>query len=215
MEIKTAIDIYLGKLGVKERYASFDYCYGYFYSFYKNGLSKLADKEHLEKSCLQLCFYLASWGMYRASAPSFKKSIKIYEPIIKAISKMNPKYWEIDVGNYSENWELLLECKEEIKQNLDPDQKHSETLITKIMLGVFANTPAFDTNFIRSFGIKKLDEKSINQIREFYTEHQDAIDSHDIKAFDFLTGQNTGPRYTKAKIIDMYGFIDGRNKKTK
>ena len=46
-----------------ERYSSFDYCYNYFHLFHKeNKLSELANKRNLQMSCLQIGFYLASWG---------------------------------------------------------------------------------------------------------------------------------------------------------
>jgi hypothetical protein len=36
--------------GQNYRYASFDYCYNYFYSFYKNNkIKEIANKENLEK----------------------------------------------------------------------------------------------------------------------------------------------------------------------
>jgi len=61
-----------------ERYASFDFCYNYFYSFYKeNRLSELANGQNLQTSCLQIGFYLASWGMMRGSSFLLEKSVKI------------------------------------------------------------------------------------------------------------------------------------------
>lgn len=96
-------------------------------------------------SCLQLGFYLASWGMMRGSSFLLEKSVKNYKTLIIAISKMNPKLWEIDVDKYDdENINLLLNCKQQIVEVLGEMNKPSDTLITKIMLGVFANTPAFD-----------------------------------------------------------------------
>lgn len=58
-----------------ERLASFDYCYNYFYLFYKKGkISELASKENLQTSCLQLGFYLASFGTMRGSTFLIKKA---------------------------------------------------------------------------------------------------------------------------------------------
>ncbi len=49
-----------------ERYASFDYCFNYFQSFRELGnISALAGPANVQLSCLQLGFYLASWGMLR------------------------------------------------------------------------------------------------------------------------------------------------------
>ena len=46
-----------------KRHVSYDFCYNYFQSF-KN---KEEIKDNMELSCLQLGFYLASWGLYRGS----------------------------------------------------------------------------------------------------------------------------------------------------
>ena len=45
------------------RYASFDYCFNHFQEAHEAGeTAQLADEDHLLLSCLQLGFYLASWG---------------------------------------------------------------------------------------------------------------------------------------------------------
>jgi hypothetical protein len=50
------------------RYASFDYCFNYFQEARESGdTAQLADGEHRMLSCLQLGFFLASWGMMRGS----------------------------------------------------------------------------------------------------------------------------------------------------
>ena len=197
-----------------ERYASFDFCYNYFYSFYKrNKLDELADEKNLQISCLQLGFYLASWGMMRGSSFLLEKSIKNYKNLIITISKMNPKLWEIDVDNYDEeNIKLLLNCKKQIIEVLGKENKPSDILVTKIMLGVFANVPAYDGNF-KKF-LKKnqycqtFNKISLNQIKIFYEENKEIFDSFEIPTFDFLTSSGTNNIYTKAKLIDMCGFMD-------
>ena len=200
-----------------ERYASFDFCYNYFYSFYKeNKLSELANKDNLQMSCLQIGFYLASWGMMRGSSFLLEKSVKNYSNLIIAISEMPPKLWKIDVDSYNdENISLLLDCKKEIIDTLGKDNKPSDTLVTKIMLGVFANVPAFDDYFKKFLKKNKycqtFNKTSLNQIKKFYLENKDVFDSFEIYTFDFLTSNDTNYIYTKAKLIDMCGFIDGQN----
>ena len=122
MDVKKSINQFLEGNGKNkgrkpdERYASFDFCYNYFYSFYKrNKLNELPDGKNLQTSCLQLGFYLASWGMMRGSSFLLEKSVKNYKNLIVTISKMNPKLWEIDVDTYDEdNIKLLLNCKQQI-----------------------------------------------------------------------------------------------------
>lgn len=99
-----------------ERYSSFDFCYNYFHSFYKKDkIHELSNSVNLEKSCLQLGFYLASWGMMRGSSFLLEKSVRNYSDLIILISKMPSKMWEIDVDQYSsDNLELLLDCKKRL-----------------------------------------------------------------------------------------------------
>lgn len=197
-----------------ERYASFDFCYNYFYSFYKeNKLSELADEKNLQASCLQIGFYLASWGMMRGSSFLLEKSARNYKKMIIEISKMEPELWEIDVGNYNkENISLLLCCKKKIVSALGADEKGykpSDTLITKIMLGVFANVPAFDQYFRKGLGVHSFNEKNLVKIQKFYEKNINVFDSYKVHTFDFLTAKETDLIYTKAKLIDMWGFMKG------
>jgi len=212
MSIQERINQYLNGRLPNERFASFDYCYNYFYSFYKdNRINKLAAGDNLQSSCLQLGFYLASWGMMRASF-LLKKSAKHYKKLIEAISKMDKKLWEIDVDNYTkENIELLLRCKEDIKVALGKENNPSDTLVSKIMLGVFANIPAFDRNVRKSLNVRSISEKSLLKIRRFYDANKSALNSFEVYTLNFPSSKETNVKYTKAKLIDMYGFIDGQN----
>ena len=218
MDIKKSFNQFLegnGKnKGIKpdERYASFDFCYNYFYSFYKNRkLSELANKKNLQMSCLQVGFYLASWGMMRGSSFLLEKSVRNFSSLIITISKMNPKLWEIDVADYDEeNISLLLDCKQQIINALGKENKPSDTLVTKIMLGVFANIPAFDQRFRKSLKVHSVNKKSLLKIKEFYIQNREDFDSFKIHTFDFLTSGETNYIYTKAKLIDMCGFIAGQ-----
>jgi len=216
MDVKKSINQFLEGNGKNkgrkpdERYASFDYCYNYFYSFYrKNKLNELADEKNLQMSCLQLGFYLASWGMMRGSSFLLERSVKNYKNLIVAISRINPKLWEIDVNKYyDENIKLLLNCKQQIIEALGKENKPSDTLVTKIMLGVFANIPAYDQYVRKSFKLHSVNKKSLLKIKKFYEENKETLDSYKIHTFDFLTSQETYIIYTKAKLIDMCGFID-------
>lgn len=133
------------------------------------------------------------------------------EKLIKEISSFNKKCWEIDVDNYSEsNLEKLLEIADKIYYSLGDQSEHpTDTLITKIMLGVFGNIPAFDTNFCEGFKISNyLNKNKLIKIRNFYFDNKEKIDKIKIYTLDF-TGKDTKYLYTKAKIIDMIGFIEG------
>ena len=199
----------------QDRYASFDYAFNYFHPTGRHNL--LCD---MEKSCLSLGFYLASWGMFRGSSFMLEKSSKIFVPIIEYIAKSPTDSWEIDVDQYNqENIDFLIEQYNHIKELLIPGGQAHLTLITKIMLGVFASVPAYDRFFIKSFseifkgrcGFSSFNKKSLNCIGEFYLENKEAIDeiNSSMRTVSFMSGEKTELSYTRAKIIDMYGFTKG------
>ena len=100
-----------------ERYASFDYCFNYFQGF-KNK-EEIAHDANIQNSCLQLGFYLASWGMYRGSTFLLQKSVKVFEPLVKYIASGECDAWGIDVDNYTEeNIKKLISCAERIEREL-------------------------------------------------------------------------------------------------
>lgn len=193
-----------------DRYTSFDYCYNYFRS--------TSDLEaDLEKSCLVLGFYLASWGMFRGSSFLLNKSLYHLKPTIIYINNLDDSCWEIDVDKYDEkNIAIILRIYEEIKKLLIPNGNQALTLVTKVLLGVFGFVPAFDRKFCESFrqifqgrcGFRSLNENSLNFIHKFYLENRTSIDSLSSRTFttDFTSGGKTKISYPKAKIIDMYGF---------
>ena len=211
LDVRRNIDNYLSDNSSIGRYSSFDYCYNYFQSFYeRNEIADIAKQENREMSCLQLAFYLASWGMLRGSSFLLQRSMKYYEPVIEVIAHMGADTWNIDVDAYSDkNIDMLLACEEEIAQAIGQGRNVSIILTTKIMLGVFGNIPAFDTYFRSGFGIHTLSRKSLHRIAQFYQDHKYIIDEYHIPTIDFATGQNSHRYYPKAKLIDMIGFIAG------
>ncbi len=199
----------------EDRYTSFDYCYNYF--------RQAEDlRQDVEKSCLVLGFYLASWGMFRGSSFLLQKSAKHFERTIVYISEQDKSVWDIDVDRYDEeNMEKIQEICEGIKERLIDKGSADLTLTTKVLLGVFGFVPAFDTYFCNTFreiangecGFRRLNKSSLLLISEFYKANQDVISDESKQTYttDFATGQKTSINYPKAKIIDMYGFKKGLN----
>lgn len=193
------------------RYSSFDYCFNYFQGFKnKKDISNIIN---IQNSCLHLAFYLASWGMLRASSFLLQKSIKFYEPLIKYISEKEDSFWKIDVPNYPDNMEILIECRNDIRKIINDNSQKiaSDTLITKIMLGIFGNVSAYDTYFKNGSNLKTFNKQSLHEIKYFYDNYSEIIseEASKLRAFEYDTGKSTGHVYTKAKIIDMIFFIEG------
>jgi hypothetical protein len=198
----------------EERYASYDYCFNYFQSFRDRGnVVTLASRDNLETSCLHLAFYLASWGMFRGSSFLLEKSAKHFQSLIEVLASLDMKIWNIDVGDYSDanSRRLLLYCKDEITNALGKNNGPTDTLITKVMLGVFGSVPAFDTYFAKGFKLRRFDEKSLESIFTFYDQNRLIIDGYRMPTIDFVSGKPTNRIYTKAKIIDMIGFVEGQS----
>jgi hypothetical protein len=194
--------------GPDARYASFDYCFNYFQAHREaNNTAALATPTNLQLSCLHLGFYLASWGMLRGSAELLQRSARHLVPVIKLIAAADPALWSIDADRYTEsNIRLLLGAGDTFRHAW-PGM--SDILVTKIMLGVFGNVPAFDTNFKKGFGVSTFSPKSLRKIGEFYHSNRSVIDAHCVPTLDFVSAQPTRRCYTRAKVIDMAFFIEG------
>jgi len=213
-DIETIVNRFKSQSNPDDRYTSFDYCYNYFRT--TNDLT-----QDIEKGCLVLGFYLASWGMFRGSSFLLQKSVKHFESTIRFISTLDKSIWTIDVDNYNENnIQIIIEIYQEIKKRLILNGNTDLTLITKILLGVFGFIPAFDNYFCNSFraisngqcGFRSVNVKSLSFIKAFYVSNQATIDRLSAQTYttDFMTGQKTTINYPKAKIIDMYGFSAGQ-----
>jgi hypothetical protein len=84
------------------RYASFDYCFNYFQSFQDEGRTPaLTEAGQLETSCLQLGFYLASWGMFRGKAALLQHSAKSLGPAVRVVAAAPEAVWRADADDYS------------------------------------------------------------------------------------------------------------------
>jgi len=198
-------------------YHSWEHCHRHFSAMKNRELGK-RDIKILE---LYLGFYLASWGMYRGSSFILQKDFTIYKEIILEI--MNLEYeplWDLKNKYKTHNLNhLFVELYEEIEQDLlaikktvnDKDNinqnKMSDTLVTKILLGTIGCIPAYDT-FLKN-GVKEIEDiqqsfnpnKSFQQMLDFYVKNKDQIDAVDLPKI-----------YTPMRIIDMYFWQKGRNK---
>lgn len=216
-EITNVISKFEGQTRVDHRYATYDFCYLYFKEYW----CCCASTERMHTSCMVLWSYLASWGMLRGSSFLLQKSPAYLKPLIEYVQSEYSKLSEIDVDNYTyENIQILLNAYNSIEKILkgNPAENNhpSSTLITKIMLGVFGNVPAFDTYFCETFGklytkgftSKTVSKNTLEFIRDFYDNNKEDIDQKKIYAIRF-DGTKSLVLYKKAKLIDMYGFQKG------
>ncbi len=128
------------------RYSSWNICYKYFRDeFFKKDEIKDKDPD-LRIAGLHLAFYLASWGMFR-NPTLLNSGIKKYEMLAHKVYDLKNDKLEV---KHREIKEFLKKWKKDVKEILGRNTKKddpTDTLITKIMLGVYSNTPAFDRFF--------------------------------------------------------------------
>lgn len=182
------------------RFLSWEHCYSFFY----NNRENLKNEKIIDLAALNLAFYLASWGMYRGSSFLLQYDYKIFIPIIKRLFEKN------DFNDLFKNpsWDKIEEAKKIITK-IDPFKESTETLITKILMGIFGCVPAFDRFFKEGYKIEtkeniSFNDKGFEKILKIYQN----LTEKDLEKFKFKSHSNLS--YPKMKIIDMafwqYGF---------
>jgi hypothetical protein len=202
-----------GRHNPTSRFTSFDYCYNYFQGARDQGeTGALADEDRLMESCLQLGFYLASWGMMRGSGMLITRSLSGLVPVLQAIAAEHPSTWDLDASSLVDHADEVHDLGERLRDVFG--FRASDTMVTKVMLGVFGCVPAFDNNFCRGFKADQgasasLRVKGLKAVGKYYAEHQAEIDDQEVLTLDFSTERETSRRYPTAKIIDIVFFQAG------
>lgn len=195
----------------EDRYASFDYCYNYFRQFAVETTKSPNSEEFLERSLFHLGFYLASWGMLRGSTYLSKQSVIGLKTTIEALSNCPAIAWTCDVENYEseEVISAILGSRDVIKESFQRFHA-SETLVTKVMLGVFGCVPAFDTYFKRATGLTALSRSSLSEIYTYFQRNRALITEGQRQTTDLTSGRPSSFKYSQAKVIDMIFFTKGQ-----
>lgn len=194
------------------RFKSWEHCSSFFFEHYE----ELEDEKIFDQACLQLAFYLASWGMLRGSSFLLFKDYKVHEYFIRDVI-MNPQYKKYFIRSsgrqleddfYQDIETLIADTRNAYIRNIDGVNTKrakiniTDTLASKILLGVFGCVPAFDRYFIKGlalFGIKvQFGQPSLEQLLHFYNVYLDQFEECRKKF------ENDGTGYTPMKLIDMF-----------
>lgn len=179
------------------------------------------DEKINDHASLHLAFYLASWGMLRGGSFLLQKDYKVHSYFIKNVVT-NPKYWifftdeKIEKDEYiSLIEELIHETSKVYRESVTEingvkkSVEITDTLISKILLGVYGNVPAYDRYF--KAGVKEhnisavLGGKSLEQLFDFYEENELKFNQVADTIFKDLI-------YPPMKLVDMYFFTEGIEK---
>lgn len=194
------------------RYLSWEHCYS---QFVKARSEKHVDIDDLS---LHLSFYLASWGMYRGSSFLLQRDYKVHYPVIEEILK--PEYevlyalsFEDLLNNKNNQQEMLKKLSDELTSIygeirdgvIDKEVKKdaSSILLTKVLLGTLACTPAYDRFFVDAVKSEKITTGNYNLhsmlgLAEFYHQHSSKFE----EVRKTLTLAD-GTTYPQMKFIDM------------
>ncbi|WP_310441839.1 hypothetical protein [Sulfurimonas sp.] len=186
------------------RYKSWEHCYTYF----------CQENTELDIACLQMAFYLASWGMYRGSSFLLWKDYLIHKEVVAhLLSKKHLQridFTKAEDQEISEIFELIAWVKNWYQDNIESINgvtrkvNVTDTLATKIILGSLGCVPAYDRYFIdgiRNKGLRYSGLKSANfdVVVNFYKNNKDQF----LLANQTIL-EKTGIYYPPMKLVDMY-----------
>jgi len=213
IEVKDNILLFYKQLlnDPNHRYRSWEHCYSHFQQHHSSNR-----EEDLDTTTLHLAFYLASWGMYRGSSQLLQKDYRVHTPIVRELS--DSKYiclWQLNFDSLNAQGsevELLFQLVKKLRQiYTEVHVTPTDTLITKVLLGTFCCTPAYDQFFID--GVKtwrclqdereprfpaKFGRNSYHGLLEFYRQNKKSI-----QEAQAVIAQH-GIAYPVMKLVDMY-----------
>lgn len=177
------------------RYRSWDHCYKAFQKHWN-------EKDSKDLLSLHLSWYLASWGMLRGSSFLLSYDYKIHYKVVEKLT--NPYFESLFMDTLNPNLSLVMEASNIINSGYG-NNKPTDTLITKILLGVFGCTPAYDRYF-RNSAVKydvckiKFTYESLKDIWEYYNDNLSTLE----KIRNELSNKDL--TYTPMKLMDMALF---------
>ena len=201
-DFKATVDEYYRKIeDGHRRFLSWEHCYLYFY--------KNREKIDSDYGALMLFSYLASWGMLRGSF-LMNHDYKIHKELVEKLTKEHGILWNdinsITWQDIKSAYEEILKYYEKFKENKNKcTDEISPVLRTKILLGIFGCTPAYDRFFKKGIDIynnknecnliQKFGENSYQKLCDFYS-RQEKLE------LNFHTNENL--KYPPMKLIDMF-----------
>ena len=183
------------------RYKSWEHCYLAFSSPEKND----------DDLCLNLAFYLASWGMYRGSSGLLWKDYRVHKPVLDVLRKhkdlKNVIVSEVNIHN------IIMLCNDikNVYKNIEyKDSKHKEvrlvsptdTLVSKIVLGTLGCLPAFDRYF--NAGCFGNANATINELMLKELSMKTNLLLPELKDCQTFLAEKLSFKYPIMKIVDMY-----------
>jgi hypothetical protein len=175
------------------RFRSWIHCYKAFKKYRH-------DSKNVDLLCLHLAWYMASWGMLRGKSFLLQMDYLVHKPLIMQV--LSGKYEQLFINNHtSETVQLTMDFSNDIKEAYGRNS-HTQTFITKIILGIFGTAPAYDRLF--AYSAKKYNvcsgtwgESSLKSLWTYYDLHRSIFEN--LKKELMIDGIE----YTPMKLLDM------------
>ena len=202
---------YMEKDTENSRFHSWRHCHEIFKKYIERK-EQISDNEK-DLLALNLAFYLASWGMYRASGFLLDYDYKIHYKAVEIVTKSEYRdLLDISAEKLRDNGnvDLLNDVSEKISdcyKKFNNNKAPTDTLVTKILLGTLGCVPAFDSYFCEALKCDALKEynftkayntKNIKKIACYYRKHKEEF-------------EGLGTDYPPMKLIDMCFWQLGRD----
>jgi len=204
-----------GNPKIKEEFSSrlqFDFLYDRILSF--ENISKSTSKNEIRLTALLFSSYLAHWGMFRGSSNLKDTNIIFFEYLITELignkGVLLPiadcPFEDFETNNKEELKLAISDTKNLLETNgISP----THTLVSKIIMGLLGNIPAYDTEFTK--GLNKL--KKQNKYKGVV-----AFGVNSIQSLSSFSKEYTWPDYKTignndvptGKLVDMAIFQYGK-----
>lgn len=193
------------------RLRAWDYLWDYMQSV--DEWADLASNKNIRNTALNIGFYLANWGMFRGSSGLPYVNLRFFEDLTSFLfTEIPTEFWNLTLKEFKpENTKNLEVFDEGIRKIRDFGKNRitwTQTLTTKLLLGIWGQCPAFDTYF--SQGFKKYETETGNILPRIISARY-LIRLNELRKnwprLEFKTPD--GNRYPMGKVIDMAFFQYG------
>ncbi|MEN2505876.1 hypothetical protein V8Z77_03070 [Stutzerimonas stutzeri] len=138
------------------RLKAWEFLYEYVWDESRTNWADLISEDQIETTALHIGFYLANWGMFRGSSGLLQNSNL---DLMKALAKLlfegpGPELLELSMDNFALDaprlayHQKLLDSVLGSMESLASNVSWTDTLKTKILMGVWGECPALDRYYI-------------------------------------------------------------------
>lgn len=195
------------------RLHSWDQCYCFFQKNWNTLCKSSENDEIFDQGCLQLAFYLASFGMYRGKSSLLQCSNEIFRrPLFQIFSYINSSSLNLDEILVSSR--AILEIDRRFTVNLTAALRKAALtpritclLRQKFLLGIFGACPAFDVNAKKT--LKQIEGMFPERIKGYLSglsKHFDEQDVANLCALNELLRKSRFIRDLEPISIDCFEF---------